>query len=147
MYCPDEKTRRHTYLIYFPFFFFPHLYSFDAMLFTYARTYKSTFDRQGFIVLEDVLTSAALDMLRAKVDAVLSELFQGCSKDSGNAAATPETMLHPEWIMSLHQVLPGGQTNWMWRLATEPKLLALLEHHLGPDIVLFSTQLARRKPK
>lgn len=47
--------------------------------------------------------------------------------------------------MNLHQRLPP-ESNWMWRLATEPKILDIMEHMLGPDIVLFSTQLATKRP-
>eukprot|EP00729_Bicosta_minor_P011289 gene11289-19040_t len=123
----------------------------DAFNYT-PRTHR-IFDRQGFIVLENVLTGAALDTLRSNVDAVLSEMRLGCDKNDGDGnggrgrAAPSLELLHPEWIMSLHQVLPGGETNWMWQLATEPKLLDMLELHLGPDIVLFSTQLAVKPPK
>jgi ectoine hydroxylase-related dioxygenase (phytanoyl-CoA dioxygenase family) len=54
--------------------------------------------------------------------------------------------VHPEWVMSLHQVLPGGSANWVWQLATAPALLDMLEMHLGPNLVLFSTQLAVKPP-
>ena len=119
---------------------------FFLTIFRYLHCFR-IFDRQGFIVLENVLTGAALDTLRSNVDAVLSEMRLGCDKNDGDGnggrgrAAPSLELLHPEWIMSLHQVLPGGETNWMWQLATEPKLLDMLELHLGPDIVLFSTQL------
>lgn len=121
-----------------------------------APTNNSTFKRQGFIVLENVLTPSAVHALRREVDTVFEEMCASqAARGSGDngptqalppnpsASSTPtRSLLHPEWIMSLHQVLPGGNQNWMWRLATDPKLLDMLEHHLGPDIVLFSTQLA-----
>ena len=34
----------------------------------------------------------------------------------------------------------------MWELATQPALLDMLRRHVGPDVVLFSTQLAFKPP-
>ncbi|KNC71836.1 hypothetical protein SARC_15621, partial [Sphaeroforma arctica JP610] len=41
-------------------------------------------------------------------------------------------------------VLP--EKNWLWKLATEPILLDFVERHLGPNLVLYSTQLAYKPP-
>jgi hypothetical protein len=38
-------------------------------------------------------------------------------------------IVHAEWVMSPHQLLPQNN-NWAWALATEPELLRLVRAHL-----------------
>ncbi len=53
-------------------------------------------------------------VVRHRVDAVYAEKHES---------------VHDEWVMSLHQLLPP-EDNWMWTLATQPRLLDLVRRHL-----------------
>jgi hypothetical protein len=55
--------------------------------------------------------------------------------------------VHDEWVLSAHQHVGLGELEWLWELATAPALLDALESVFGTsDIVLFSTQLATKRP-
>lgn len=98
--------------------------------FCYTDGLHSQFKEQGFITIENFLSRASIHRLRAAVD----EVYR--LKDSE---------VHDEWVLGLHQMLPETN-NWMLDLATEPRLLDMIEKHLGPNLVLFSTQLATKRP-
>eukprot|EP01134_Creolimax_fragrantissima_P000405 CFRG0405T1 len=88
------------------------------------------FEQQGYHIEEGFLTPESISFLRERYDSVINNLHSS---------------VHPEWVMSLHQCL-NSANNWMWHLATEKKLLDFVERHLGPNIVLYSTQLAYKPP-
>ena len=50
-----------------------------------------------------------------------------------------------EWILNLHQQLPPSD-NWMWELATSPPIVAMLRAQIGPNIVLYCSQLHTKFP-
>eukprot|EP00041_Stephanoeca_diplocostata_P009296 m.143000 g.143000 ORF g.143000 m.143000 type:complete len:302 (+) comp17682_c0_seq5:405-1310(+) len=98
--------------------------------FRFNRRHSLTFNRDGFLVIPSLLSEHALSYLQSEVAAIYA----------GKTSA-----VHDEWVMNLHQRL-SPERNWMWRLATEPKILDIIELMLGPDIVLFSTQIATKRP-
>eukprot|EP00124_Ichthyophonus_hoferi_P002061 Ihof_evm3s128 gene=Ihof_evmTU3s128 len=87
------------------------------------------FKKNGFLTFNKFLTPSALAFLRDRIDEVYS---------------VKHPSVHSEWVMSLHQILP--RNNWLWKLATHPKLLDIVEQLLGPDLVLYTTQLVNKPP-
>eukprot|EP00037_Helgoeca_nana_P036567 m.12007 g.12007 ORF g.12007 m.12007 type:complete len:367 (+) comp7603_c0_seq1:246-1346(+) len=86
----------------------------------------------GFSVVKQFLEPRAVQYIRHQFDRVYRDL---------------SVKVHDEWVMSLHQATPPDEDNWLWRLASAPKLLDAVERILGtPDLVLFSTQLATKRP-
>ncbi|KNC72554.1 hypothetical protein SARC_14888, partial [Sphaeroforma arctica JP610] len=49
----------------------------------------STFDKEGFAIYTEFLTQSALESLRKSYTAIIDQLHES---------------VHPEWVMSLHQV-------------------------------------------
>ncbi|EOD34416.1 hypothetical protein EMIHUDRAFT_252909, partial [Emiliania huxleyi CCMP1516] len=104
--------------------------------FSWTEAHQAAFDAQGFLCLPRFLSRPALDYLRAAFDFTLAHRSDA---------------VHPEWLLGLHEAAEGvcgahGGCNWMWELATQPALLDMLRRHVGPDVVLFSTQLAFKPP-
>lgn len=95
------------------------------------ESFVSQFHRDGYLLLPGVLTHQALQFLRRKVDQIYKE---------------KRKQIHDEWVLSLHQMLPEDD-NWMWTLATYPLIIDIVTQVLGPDVVLFSTQLATKRPR
>ena len=98
---------------------------------SFSETYDhEEFEREGFSFLKRFLTKDALEFLRAQVDHVWKYKHPTVQK---------------AWIMNLHQLLPEDR-NWVWKLATEPQLLATIEKHLGKHFVLNSAQILVKPP-
>lgn len=74
----------------------------------------SALRRDGTLRLSRFLTPAAVEYLQAEVDAIL---------------ARKVAAVHPEWVMSPVQLLPGDN-NWAWAIATQPPLLDLVRAQL-----------------
>eukprot|EP00039_Didymoeca_costata_P015080 m.251872 g.251872 ORF g.251872 m.251872 type:complete len:305 (+) comp16151_c1_seq12:134-1048(+) len=104
--------------------------SFVASSFEMTKLLGKHLHKEGYLVVQQFLSKRGLEYLKRKVDTIYNTL---------------SSRVHKEWVLSLHQMLPHEE-NWMWRLATEPKLLDIVESLLGEDIVLFSTQLANKPP-
>lgn len=98
--------------------------------FVYTEQTHTLFEEQGYFIGEHFLSEPSLDFIRRKVDEIIKNKV---------------SEVHLEWVMSIHQGLPDDE-NWVMELATHPALLAMLRHHLGDDIVLFSSQLAVKPP-
>eukprot|EP00750_Incisomonas_marina_P002653 INCI12537.1.p1 GENE.INCI12537.1~~INCI12537.1.p1 ORF type:complete len:282 (+),score=37.47 INCI12537.1:34-879(+) len=85
----------------------------------------NTLQRDGFVVFRQFLSSQSLRSLRRHVDDVYRNKSPG---------------VDGEWILNLHQQLPR-ESNWMWALATAPFIVKLLQSQLGPNVVLYCSQL------
>ena len=81
----------------------------------------------SFILLDIVMRRSsgvdALVALRSAADRVYQ-------------AAAMKGNIDGEWIEQLHQTLPA-HNNWVWGIASDPSVLAMMRTHLGPDLVLY----------
>eukprot|EP00050_Salpingoeca_kvevrii_P009545 m.309508 g.309508 ORF g.309508 m.309508 type:complete len:293 (-) comp23180_c0_seq1:87-965(-) len=96
----------------------------------YSEADHAVFEQEGYWTSKNFLTPEALAFLRDRVDGVLRDMC---------------IHVDLEWVMSPHQFLPA-RDNWLWALATQPAVLDLVERQLGPNLVLFSAQLAVKPP-
>lgn len=100
--------------------------------FRFTADKLAEFSKQGFVVVPNFLQPSTVSLLRTEFDRVYSHLHQG---------------VHDEWVLSAHQHVGRDELEWLWELATAPALLDALEAVLGtPNVVLFSTQLATKRP-
>ena len=94
-----------------------------------AQGASEQLDKDGFVIFPKFLSSQTLRFLREQVDDVYEQLHPG---------------VDGEWVLNLHQQLPAAN-NWMWDLATSPFIVGLLRKQLGPNIVLYCSQLHRKR--
>ena len=91
--------------------------------FRHNRRMLSRFNEAGFVTFTPFLTAAATSAIAADISAIYT-------------AACVQGKLDSEWIEQLHQSLPP-ERNWVWALASHPKVVAMMQQHLGSrDIVL-----------
>ena len=88
------------------------------------------YESEGFCFIRGFLTAEALGYLRERVAHVWSHMHADVQRG---------------WIMNLHQVLPR-EDNWMWKLATDPRILEIVRMHYGPDFVFNSSQILVKPP-
>lgn len=88
------------------------------------------FEKNGYCFLRNFLRPKALTFLQEQVQHVYENLHPCVQK---------------AWIMNLHQVLPDS-CNWMWKLASEPALLRVINRHLGDNYVFNSAQVLIKPP-
>ena len=94
--------------------------------FNYTDAHCVRYDRDGYVFLDHFLSDEGLQRCLQQCDRMLGQLHP----DRG-----PETMI------SAHQ-----QEKWIFDLACEPKLLDIIEKHIGPNIVLWSTHMLCKAP-
>lgn len=87
--------------------------------FAYRDAEHDFYLREGYRFLDPFLTAEGLDWCRQNLDVMLGQL---------------QTGRNPEEILSAHQQAP-----WLWALATQPKLLDMVEKQIGPNIVLWAS--------
>lgn len=97
-------------------------------LFNYSDENHSQYLEKGYCILGKCLSDEGLEICRREIDAMVQEKKQ------------PE--LPPDQIISAHQ-----QELWLWNLATQPKLLDMIEKQIGPNIVLWASHLICKPPK
>lgn len=83
--------------------------------------------REGYCFLEPFLTDAGLQWCRENIEGMLSRLEAGRK---------------PEEIYSAHQ-----QERWLWELASQPRILDVVEKQCGPNVVLWSTHCLCKPPQ
>lgn len=83
--------------------------------------------KEGYSFLGPVLTEDGLAAARENLDRMLADLH-------------PD--LKPDEIYSAHQ-----QEEWILKIAASSALLDVIERHIGPNIVLWSTHLICKAPK
>ena len=96
----------------------------------FGREQRSTFAKDGFVMLPRFLSQRGLAYLRARVDSIYAE---------------KAPFVDGEWITNIHQLLPMDD-NWMWALATHPVVLEMVEESLGTGAQLYASQLHRKSP-
>jgi hypothetical protein len=94
--------------------------------FEYTEPLRRRFERDGFLIFPAFLTTEGLARCQRECDALLERR-------------------HPdrpaEMIISAHV-----RDRWLFELACEPKLLDIVEAHIGPNILLWSTHLLCKPP-
>eukprot|EP00056_Hartaetosiga_gracilis_P005641 m.87153 g.87153 ORF g.87153 m.87153 type:complete len:282 (-) comp12232_c0_seq1:123-968(-) len=111
------------------------LQRFDGIVngeFEFSREDFLHFSRDGFVYCEDFIAREAITSLQQEIDEIVDKAINTCG-------------LHPEWIMSPHQLLPDSN-NWVWAIAMSKPLITFLQHQLGTPVVLFSSQIAFKPP-
>jgi hypothetical protein len=88
--------------------------------FDYGDAEHAHYLREGYSFLHPFLTAEGLDWCRQNLDVMLGQL---------------QTGRNPEEILSAHQQEP-----WLWELATQTKLLDMVEKQIGSNIVLWASQ-------
>lgn len=91
--------------------------------FSYTASHHASFSTRGFVTFPRFLRADALVALRSAADRVYQ-------------AAAMKGNIDGEWIEQLHQTLPA-HNNWVWGIASDPSVLAMMRTHLGPDLVLY----------
>jgi len=116
---------------------------------------KEFFDRNGYLVVEDILSLAQLQELRGMIDKVLDgELkpqtsndetledfaiqYEPAIKDDPGIARRDKVRV----IFHLCHTHP-----FFWNHATRPELLDVVENLLGPDITLYTDQMFVKAPR
>lgn len=97
--------------------------------FDYSEQVHEQYLRDGYLFFDHFLTEWGLAHCREMVDNMIAQLPEG---------SKPEEMM-----ISSHQC---GQ-RWLFDLATESKLLGMVERQIGPNILLWSSHLLCKPPK
>ncbi len=95
--------------------------------FHYGVEEHAFYEEQGYFIFDNFLTEDALAACSRQVDAII-------------ARRHPE--VPPDEMIGTHQQEP-----WVFELATEPKLLDMIEHQIGPNIVLWASHLVCKPPQ
>jgi phytanoyl-CoA hydroxylase len=94
--------------------------------FDYTEDVHAFYEREGYHVFERFLSEEGLARCLNLIDEMMDRLQPGRS---------------PLEIFSPHQ-----QENWIFNLATEPKILDMIERQIGSDIVLWSSHFVCKAP-
>jgi hypothetical protein len=94
--------------------------------FTYTEADHTSYTEQGYRIFDHFLSEDGLATCRTEIDAIFTRLEPG--RDHAQ-------------IYSAHQQEP-----WMFDLARDPAILDMLEHQIGPNIVLWSSHLICKAP-
>jgi hypothetical protein len=95
--------------------------------FHYGDAEHAFYLREGYCFLDPFLTAEGLAWCQQNLDAMLTRLQPG---------------RNPEEILSAHQQEP-----WLWELATQPKVLDMVEKQIGPNIVFWASQCLCKPPR
>jgi hypothetical protein len=94
--------------------------------FIYGDAEHLQYEREGYCIFPQFLSSAGLQRSLWEIERMMAQLEPGRK---------------PDEIYSAHQ-----QELWLFELATQPRLLDMMERHIGPDIVLWSSHLICKQP-
>ena len=123
------------------------------------------FERDGYLVVEDVFDRTVLDAVKAEYAALLDKLYDGWLKQ-GLVTASPDglgffdKLLHAyrarcDWFQPFDISLPGDRIHAdtpmhfgpaVFDFVTHPRLLDLVEDLIGPEITSNPIQHIRIKP-
>ena len=96
--------------------------------FCYGDEEHGFFEREGYFLFDHLLTEAAVREARIHADRMYAQRADGMGGTE---------------IMSPHQL---GE-KWIWDIATDPKVLDYAERRLGPNLVLWHTDLLIKEPQ
>ena len=95
--------------------------------FHYGEAERDQYEKSGFCIFEHFLSTEGLINCQQQVERAIVETRQGIS---------------PEAIVGSHQL---GE-RWLWELATETRLLDFVTSQVGPNVVLWATQITCKPP-
>jgi hypothetical protein len=95
--------------------------------FRYTESDHQGYEADGYRFLGKVLTDDGIAAARENLDRMIRDLHPS---------------LKPDQFYSTHQ-----QEEWVLKLATAKPLLDVIEHQIGPNIVLWSTHLICKSPR
>jgi len=95
--------------------------------FHYGAPEHAFYETNGYHLFDHFLTDDAVAECRGRIDAMLNRLH-------------PE--VPPDEMIGTHQQGP-----WVFELATQQKVLDMIERQIGPDIVLWATHLLCKPPR
>lgn len=95
--------------------------------FLYGDAEHEQYLREGYCLLDPFLSEKGLAWCRQQLETMLVCLQPG---------------RNPEEVLSAHQQEP-----WLWELATQPKLLDMVERQIGPNIVFWASQCLCKPPR
>ena len=95
--------------------------------FRYGAEEHAFYEKNGYYLFDHFLTEEAVAAGQQQIDAMIRRIHPD---------VTPDTMV------GTHQQEP-----WVFELATQPKLLDMIERQIGPDILLWSTHLLCKPPR
>lgn len=95
--------------------------------FGYSEADHLHYERDGYCIFDRFLSPEGLQHCRQQAERMLREIQLGRS---------------PGEIYSAHQQEP-----WLFELASQPKLLDMVERQIGPNIVLWSSHLLCKEPR
>ncbi len=96
--------------------------------FRYGAEEHEFFEREGYFIFDRFLTDEAAAEARSHADRMYSELAEGLGGTE---------------MMSPHQL---GE-EWMWEIASDPKVLDYAERRLGPNLLLWHADLLIKEPR
>ena len=94
---------------------------------TTATSIKESFDRDGFVTSKNIFTSSEISSYRKDFDQLAEQVGR---QESQNA------------IVHRHFDLP-----FIWQMATDERLIELMEQIMGPDVMLLSTGFFCKYPE
>ena len=94
--------------------------------FNYGDTEHAHFQDLGYCIFPQFLTPEALQEGQGLIDDMLNRLQSGRPTDD---------------IINAHEQEP-----WIWKLATQPALLDMIERQVGPSVVFWSSHLLCKPP-
>ena len=125
----------------------------------------SAFDRDGYLVVPDVIPAQLLNRIRAEYSALMDTLYQGWFA-AGRVTTPPDQLdfwdklltaykAKCDWFQPMDISLPGDEIQpdtpfhfgpAVFDLLTEPRLLDVVESLLGPELTSNPIQHVRIKP-
>lgn len=94
--------------------------------FCYGDREHAQYMEHGYCLFDHFLSEAGLAECSHQIDRMLDQLHANIS---------------PEWIIAGHCL-----ERWIWELATETKILDMIERQIGPNIVFWSSHLLCKPP-
>lgn len=117
------------------------------------------FQREGYLVVEDVLDASVLDPVRAEYKALLDDLIQGWGMTMPDASFEKKLLAAyqagHDWFQPMDISLPGDRIAAdtpmhfgpaVFDMITAPRLLDMVEDLIGPEITSNPIQHVRIKP-
>ncbi len=130
-----------------------------------TETQIAQFERDGYLVLEDVIDPATLDAVRAEYAGLMDDLYDQWHAEGKVPAATPKMGFWDkldvaykagfDWYQPLDISLPHADITEdtpmhfgpaVFDMATHPRILDIVENLIGPELTSNPIQHVRIKP-
>ena len=94
--------------------------------FQYGPSEHAAYQDRGYYLFDHFLTPEAVADYQARVRDMLARRHES---------------VPPEMMIGVHQIEP-----WIFDIAAQPKLLDMIEHQIGPDILLWASHMLCKPP-